>query len=170
MGGYAISALAGDHATAGSIIGRALTLNPNSAHAWMAKGLVSCFLNRPGAAIEAFERAMRLSPLDPLGHVFTWGLALAHFIAGRYEQSLEWAEVSARDQPRYIPPLRHRVVLYAHFGRLEEAKELLQRVFDLTPGLTIAKFKAHQRFLSPEILAPYLEDLRKAGLPEGERC
>jgi tetratricopeptide (TPR) repeat protein len=109
MGGYAISALAGDHATAGAIIDRALTLNPNSAHAWMAKGLVSCFLNRPEPAIEAFERAMRLSPLDPLGHVFTWGLALAHFIAGRYEQSLELQPGLAianfkRYAARFLPP------------------------------------------------------------------
>jgi hypothetical protein len=60
-------------------------LNPNSAHAWMARGFVSYCQNRPSPAIEAFERAMRLSPLDPQIHLFTCGLAFAHIAAGRYE-------------------------------------------------------------------------------------
>jgi len=38
MAGMTISVLAGDHATAASVIDRAITLNPNSAHAWMGRG------------------------------------------------------------------------------------------------------------------------------------
>src|SRR5262249_28509721 len=67
-----------EHATAASMIERALALNPNSANAWMASGWLSCYRNQPEAAIGAFERAMRLSPFDPLGFSATGGLALAH--------------------------------------------------------------------------------------------
>ena len=55
MAGDAISILAREHATAAGAIDRALKLNPNSAHAWMAKGWVECLQNHPGPAIEALE-------------------------------------------------------------------------------------------------------------------
>jgi tetratricopeptide (TPR) repeat protein len=77
----------------------------------MAKGLVSCFLNRQEAAIEALEHAMRLSPLEPLGNVFAQGLAGALLFAGRYEEALEWAEQSLCDHPGYVAPWRLKVAL-----------------------------------------------------------
>ena len=77
MAAWTLSAFTGEHATAASVIDRALMLNPNAAHAWMVSGLVSVNQNRPDRAIEAFDRATRLSPLDPLGRGFTLGLALA---------------------------------------------------------------------------------------------
>jgi adenylate cyclase len=166
MASYTLAALAGENAAAMRGIDRALVLNPNSAHAWMAKGLVSCFSKRPDAAIEAFMRAMRLSPLDPLGYVFRFGLALANFIAGRYEEALEWAEQSAREQPRYVPPLRLKVVICALLDRLEDAQASLRQLLDLHPGLTMANFYANVPVMSPELRDAYADGFRKAGLPE----
>ena len=56
---------AGEHAAALTAVDRAFALNPNSAHAWTARGLGLVLQNRPAPAIEAFEQAIRLSPLDP---------------------------------------------------------------------------------------------------------
>src|SRR5262249_40254498 len=39
------------------------------AAAWSASGWVRIFLGEPANAIERFERAMRLSPLDPLAYI-----------------------------------------------------------------------------------------------------
>jgi hypothetical protein len=58
-------ARSGDVKTAASITDRAPSLNPNSAHAWMMKGFIHACLNQ--LALDVLERAMRLSPLDPLG-------------------------------------------------------------------------------------------------------
>jgi adenylate cyclase len=57
MAGYAVAMFAGEHATSGSAIDRALMLNPNSAHAWWAYGMLQCVLNRPDPAIDALWRA-----------------------------------------------------------------------------------------------------------------
>jgi adenylate cyclase len=93
MAGWTISILGGEPATAANVIDRALTLNPNSAHAWMARGVAYLGQNRPDAAIEALEHAIRLSPLDPWGaRAFSLLLATAHLAAGRYEQAIELAE------------------------------------------------------------------------------
>jgi tetratricopeptide (TPR) repeat protein len=167
MGSHVISFLGGDHASAASFIDRALLLNPNSAHAWMVRGYVCCYQNRPTPAIGAFERAMRLSPLDPLGYLFTHGLALGHLAAGRYEEAMEWADRSLREQPRISSAIRDKVILCALLDRIEEARDWVSRLLEVQPGLTIATYKEYAAtYFPPEITAVRVEGLRKAGLPE----
>jgi len=60
-----LSLFAGEHATATDAVDRALILNPNSGHACRIRGYALVRQNRPEPAIDAFQRAMRLSPLDP---------------------------------------------------------------------------------------------------------
>ena len=57
--------LAGEVAMAAAALDRALALNPNAAHAWLVRGNIHAVRNQPEAAIEAIERARRLSPFDP---------------------------------------------------------------------------------------------------------
>jgi adenylate cyclase len=63
-----LSLFAGEMAMAAAVVDRALTLNPNAATAWMVRGFLHALRNHPEAAIEAIDRAQRLSPLDPLGY------------------------------------------------------------------------------------------------------
>jgi len=62
---YTLSLLAGETAMAAAALDRALALNPNAAHAWLGRGRIYALRNEPEAAIEAIERARRLSPFDP---------------------------------------------------------------------------------------------------------
>ena len=168
MGGFALSVIAGEHATGASMIDRALALNPNSSQALVANGWVLCFRNQPGAAIEALQRAIRLSPLDPLGYRASVVLAFAHLIAGQYEKAMQWVDRALRAQPRYTVAVRMKAVLCAHLDRIEEANDWLRRMLELQPTLTINSYKAYAaKYLRPpEILAVFVEGLRKAGLPE----
>jgi adenylate cyclase len=167
MAGLAIAGLAGEHAVGMNAIDRALALNPNSAYAWNARGWMRCGSN-PGLAIEALERAMRLSPLDPERWMFEGGLALAHLTARRYEEAMDWADRALHEQPKAAAMVRIKVVLCGCLDRLDEARQWLRRLLEIQPGLTIAGLKAFAAasFVSPKILAVYVEGLRKAGLPE----
>ncbi len=137
------------------------------AYAWSASGWVSCLRNRPEPAIEAFHRAMQLSPLDPLTFTFTGGTAFAHLFSARYAEAVEWATRSLDENPRYTPVLRVKLVACAHLGLIEEGRELLQRVLALQPGLTIAGLKAYPGMsATPEITSMFAEGFRKVGLPE----
>jgi len=167
MAGYSMPSLAGDKATGESAVDRALLLNPNSAYAWKARGGLSYLQTRPGPAIEAYEHAIRLSPLDPLGYLFTSGLAFGHTIAGEYEEALLWADRSLREMPRFRAAINLKVILYVLLGRVDEARQWLGRLQEIVYGLTIAGYKAFLApILPPEVLALYLEALRKAGLAE----
>ena len=167
MGGWAISHLAGDKATGESAVDRALLLNPNSAYAWMARGALSYMQNRPAPAIEAYQHAIRLSPLDPLGYLFTCGLAFGNTIAGEYAEALLWADRSLREMPRSRAAINLKVILYVLLGRMDEARQWLGRLREIVYGLTIAGYREFLGpILAPEVLALYIEALRKAGLPE----
>jgi tetratricopeptide (TPR) repeat protein len=66
---------------------RALAVNPNAAHAWVARGIIQAVRNRPQITIEAIERARRLSPFDPYAFSYAEDIALAHLVPRRFEQA-----------------------------------------------------------------------------------
>ena len=89
MAGITLALLAGEHATAMNAIERGLALNPNCALRWGVAGWVQPLMGRADLAVESIERAMRLSPLDPLGYLFKTGLALAHGAADRHSEAMD---------------------------------------------------------------------------------
>jgi adenylate cyclase len=156
--------LAGEAAMA---LDRALALNPNAAHAWLARGHIHAWCNQPEAAIEAVERARRLSPLDPYTFLYAATIAAAHLVARRFEQTIEWTDRALHEQPRMVQAMRLKTVALAHLGHLDEARAELSRMLVIDPKLTIADFlRRYAHFLAPEVIELFVTGLRLAGLPE----
>jgi TolB-like protein/class 3 adenylate cyclase len=167
MAGRVLSNLAGDHATALGLIDRALALNANSALAWGARGYVLTYANQPEPAIESFNHAMRLSPLDPLGYTFKFGLTLAHMLAQRFEEAMKWVNETFREQPRVAAAIRIKTSLCGQLNQVEEGQKCMRDLLTFFPGATIRSFDRYLALQnSPELTAIILEGLRKAGLPE----
>jgi len=126
------------------------------------------FANRPGPATEAFERAIRLSPLDPVRWGADGGLGFAHLLAGRYEQAVEWADRAIQVNPEGTFIAGCKAAACGYLGRADEARVCIRRLSEFVPGFTtINGFKsAWEKFCLPDALGIYLEGLRKAGLPE----
>jgi adenylate cyclase len=158
--------LAGEAAMAAASLDRALALNPNAAHAWLARGNIHALRNEPAEAIEATERARRLSPFDPYTFFCAVNIAVAHLAARRFEQALEWADRALHDQPRAVSAMRVKIAANAHLGRLDDARAELSRMLAIDPKLTIAGFRAYAHFAAPEVLELLVTGLRLAGLPE----
>ena len=132
----------------------------------MMRGHIHALRNQPEAAIEAVERARRLSPFDPYTFRCAFVIATAHLASRRFEQAIEWADRALHDQPRMVPPMRLKVVALAHLGRLDEVRAELSRLLAINPKLTIAGFREYAHFAAPEVLELYVTGLRLAGLPE----
>ena len=122
--------------------------------------------NEPEAAIEAIERARRLSPFDQYTFMCAFNIAMAHAVARRFEQAIEWADRALHDQPRLAAAMRVKVAALAYLGRLDEARAELSRLLALDPKLTIASFRAFAHFHAPEVRELFITGLRLAGLPE----
>jgi tetratricopeptide (TPR) repeat protein len=167
MAGYSLVYFAGEHATGLRVIERSLMLNPNSALAWAASGWAIVHWGRHVPACDGFLRAIRLSPADPLVHLFKGGLALTHMAARRFDEAMEWVDQALSEQPRLVFAVRIKLTLCGHLGRSAEAREYLGRLLELQPGLTIARYRAFAApFVAPETISIYAEGLSKAGLPE----
>ena len=68
-GAAVISAfMVGDSESAIEMADRAVALNPNSFDAWNGRGWVYRNAGLPEEAVRSFERAIRMSPVDPLLH------------------------------------------------------------------------------------------------------
>jgi TolB-like protein/class 3 adenylate cyclase/Tfp pilus assembly protein PilF len=133
MAGHTIGQFAGDFSTANNAIDRALALNPNAAHAWNMKGWLNLYADQSDTAIECFEQAMRLSPLDPEGYTFKSGMARGHLTAGRYDQAMIWVDRAIAEQPRFNTALRIKIVLSELLGRHEDAQVWLDRLHEEFP-------------------------------------
>jgi TolB-like protein len=167
MAGHAIANFSGDHKAGAAAIERALVLNPNAALAWNSRGWLHLYLDEADPAIAAFERASRLSPLDPMGYSIKGGLARAHLTAGRYEEAMRWVDQTILEQPRYTPTLWMKVVLGELMGRHNEACEALKPMLEAWPGFTIEAFTAYAKLhYTARLRAIYVEALGKVGLPE----
>src|ERR1700730_9505829 len=122
--------------------------------------------NQPEAAIEAIERARRLSPFDPFTFSCAANTAIAHLAARRFEQAIEWADRALHDQPRLVEARRVKIAANAHLVRLDEARAELSRVLATDAKQPIAGFREYAHFMAPEVLELYVAGLRKAGMPE----
>jgi adenylate cyclase len=150
---------------AARMLEKALILDPNSAWAWNRSGWLQSYLDRADTAIEHFERALRLSPFDPMNFNAFIGIGGAHFVAGRYTETARWFEKGLLEQPSATWAYRNLVPAYALLGREEEARAGLSRLLQEYPDLTISKIMSALVFSQPT-LDRLAEGLRRAGMPE----
>ena len=141
-------------------------INPNLAVVHCGLGDSLAYEGRIGEAIPFFETAIGLSPHDPMRWAFLSYRALAHTLAGEFEEAAKWAYKATRVPNCHYWPFSHRVVALAHEGKTNELKaavaELLQRKPDFSRTM------AERRLFyikDPKQLALYMDGLRKAGLP-----
>ena len=156
--------VARDFQSAAVHLDRALELDPNSAWAWQRSAWLEVHRERPQIAIEKFERALRLSPLDPMAYVCLVGIGTAHFGAGRDEEAIVWLRKAQSQQPEAVWSLRVLVPALVHAGRKAEAAHELANLVQRFPGLTTTKVADSLPF-GPRMMERIVSGLREAGLP-----
>ena len=155
----------GDLDTADGLIARALGLDPNYAWGWLVSGWIKGWAGEPEVAIEHAARAMRLSPADP--HTFTMrtATAAAHFVAGRYDEALAWAEEVAWERPGFLIANIVVAAASALAGRQAAAAQAVDRLRGTEPALRLDTLRDHWPIHRSEDLARWREGLARAGLP-----
>jgi adenylate cyclase len=155
--------MVGDHESAIETSDRAVALNPNSFNAWHYRGWVYTTAGLSEEAVPSFERAMRVSPVDPLLHRSLTGMGYALVELGRFDEAIVAGKKAQRQNPSYSPAYRCLASAFAHLGRDAEALGAAAGLLGVDPAFTISAWITQGGRSNAKLL---IEGLRKAGLPE----
>jgi adenylate cyclase len=160
----AISAwMIGDSESGIEMADRAVALNPNSHIAWSTRGWIYKIAGQPEEAVRSFERAIRMSPVDPAGYLTFTGIGLALIELGRFDEAIVSGKKALRQNPSFPATYRCLASAFAHLGRHAEAREAAARLLEVDPAFTISSWIARGGQSNSKL---QIEGLRKAGLPE----
>ena len=166
IGAFVIAVIELDFETATAAFDRAFALSSSSALALGFSSIVRAWRGDDSVAIDHAERAIRLSPFDPLLYLPYVGLAYAHFAAGRFEEAAAAASLASQSNPRFSMPYVLHASALANLGRAQEAEQLLHRLREIDPGLTVSTAIRSARYADGAKNTELGEALRRAGMPE----
>lgn len=144
---------------------RAVALNPNCSVAYGSLGTLLGILGRSDEAIANQDIAIRSNPLDPSIFFRFSGLALAHYMADRFETAIEWSERAIHRRPSWF--FAHFVLAASHIalGHDEDAASAAKAALDILPGIRIEDLD-RVPLKDPQKMGTLRERLLKAGFPQ----
>jgi tetratricopeptide (TPR) repeat protein len=114
------------------LVDRALALNPSFARGWYVSGRLRVYAGEHDLAIEHLETSLRLSPRERIGHPLIW-LGMAYFFKRQFDEAAAKLLLVIQDHPGSPPSYRILAACYAHMGRLDLAREIVDRLRAITP-------------------------------------
>jgi tetratricopeptide (TPR) repeat protein len=151
--------------TAERRLAQALTSNPNEPLAWLWSGMTHAWRGNGAEAVPRAERALSLSPLDPMTYFFNSLASTANLVDERYDRAIELAQLSLRENVLHTPSLRCLAVAQVLSGRLGEAQSTVARLRELEPALTASAFRERYPGRDSPQAARFADALHAAGLP-----
>jgi tetratricopeptide (TPR) repeat protein len=125
------------------------------------------YVSQTERAIVLFERAIRLSPLDPELTYFLSGLGFAFLQARRFTDALRVGTKAITLMPDRATGHRVVVVALQCLGQYQEARAAATRYMVANPsGARVFADRINAQFTDREFTARHIAALRGAGLPE----
>jgi len=155
-----------DLATASERYDRALEADPNESMAWLFKSMLHAFRGEGEVAMESADRAIALSPLDPLRYYYDSLAASAAFSAGQYQRAAQLAAGSLRLNRTHTSTWRVLLMAQALDGKGAEAQATARELMRLDPTFTVSKFLERSPSAAFDIGQVCARALRGAGIPE----
>jgi tetratricopeptide (TPR) repeat protein len=166
ISGFVITLDEHDPATAHKLFDRALALSSSDIFTLWCSGLALSWIGEANTAIERAQRALQLSPFDPLNFLAYNTLAISYFQTRRYGEAYEAARRSVQLSPRFV--VSHSFLVTALIGlcRHEDAKLAARRLLAVDPTFSIRRF-ATTVHIADEVFQPFADAWKAAGIPEG---
>ena len=153
-----------DYDGAIDLFDRALESAPNDASVWMWSASTYAYIGDGTEAVRRAERALTLSPRDPLIFRFHSTLCLAHFTNGNHDEAAKWGFLAARTGPSYTSNLRYTIAALVEAGRSDEAAPLIERLHELHPNFIVSEMISGHPYRDPAQRARIGKALVVAGL------
>ena len=165
VAGAVLAALTRDHDAALAAVDRATMINPKAASVLGFDALTRCVCGAYDKAIEHAEKAIQLSPLEPLIYHAVFALALACLFTGRNEEAVTYARKAIDGNRNFAFPYWVLALGHARLGGREEASQAIRQLTTAAPGFRLGALRKI-RFADAARLESDLAQLRAAHLPE----
>jgi len=139
-----------------ALMDRALAANPSFAYGWLRSGILRNFAGQQDVAIEHVETSLRLNPRDRDSALSVIGGA--YFFKREFETAAAKLQASLQERPGFASAYRMLAACYAHMGRLDDAREVIERLRALTPVVV----PLYIPYRNPEDRGLFLSGLRLA--------
>lgn len=166
IGGLVHAYLRKDLTTAGQLYEQAIDANPSEPLAWLFSATRHAWLGRGAEADEAGERALRLSPIDPMKYFFDSLAATAALANSNFERSVALSQRSLKANCTHASTWRTLAIALVMLDRMDEARSAVQRLLAIEPGLTLGRFRERFPGRDGPLAEPFAEALKTAGVPE----
>jgi TolB-like protein/class 3 adenylate cyclase len=145
---------------------RAIELNPNCSLAYGSLGTALSYSGEVEESIKNSLMAIRLNPKDFSIFFRFGGIAIAHYVGGRYSEAENWARKSVYRKSEWHIGHAMLAASLAQLDRAEEAQEAVRNYIQNFPNANIHGLLDLLPFKYSTDARRLEEGLRKAGLPE----
>jgi Flp pilus assembly protein TadD len=165
VGGAVRAALSRDHDSALAAVDRATMINPKSAIVLGFDALTRCLCGAYDKAIEHAEKALRLSPTEPLIYHAATAFSLACLLTGRCDEGVSHARRAIDGNRNFALPYCVLALSCVRLGRSEEASQAIRQLTTASPGFCLRALRKI-RFADAARLQPEFDQLPAAHLPD----
>jgi len=165
VAGAVRAALSRDHDSALAAVDRATMINPKSAIVLGFDALTRCLGGAYDTAIEHAEKALQLSPKEPLIYHAVTALSLACLLTGRSDEAVSHARRAIDGNRNFALPYCVLALGCIRLGRSEEASQAIRQLTTASPGFRLGALR-RIRFADAARLQPEVDQLRAAHLPD----
>jgi TolB-like protein len=142
----------------------ALRLNPNFSLAQGYYGLALAYCGRWQEATSAAQRALLLSPRDPLSAVYCGIASYAQYVGRNYDEAMRLAREGIRQRADFVGAHRVLTAAAGMAGQTDVAKTALQELRRAQPNISLDWIAKQMPIQHDAEREHYLEGFRRAGL------
>jgi TolB-like protein/DNA-binding SARP family transcriptional activator/Tfp pilus assembly protein PilF len=163
--GHAAAFLKKDFDLAFTCFETALQINPNCARAWLWNANALAWTGEGRTAVAKVNRAMDLSPYDPLVCAYSGGASMAYLADGQYARAIDFALRCISDNRGYSAAYRLLISALVLGGREEEARGPAHQLLLLEPHFTVEEFRRRFPGTGKPLSELYCDAFSRAGIP-----
>lgn len=142
----------------------AISLNANFALAHLGMAEMLNRSSRPAEAIESANKAIRLSPRDPVIWGFEVQIARAYVLLGNDAKAIEYGRCACRRPNAGFWPYLYLIAALSRLGQAEEAGEVATNMYERWPDFSSYHHLSEVARTAPEHQL-WIRALRHAGCP-----
>jgi len=166
IGGLVHAYLRRDLTQAGVFYERAREASPNEPLAWLFTSNWYAYHGQGPEAESAADKALRLSPLDPMKYFFDSLAATALLANGNWQGSEALSLRSVRANRTHASTWRTLAYALVMQGKMDQAREAVNQLRAVEPSYTLRSFWVRFPGREGPLAAPWAQALAAAGLPE----